>query len=131
MMGVAANEGGIMLHEHERHATIQRVAGGIGQGQSWRSVVVGAGLSREPSRVSPSPGFLSCTLHRFEIPHSAFISDLASPYQIRARSASGLTIASPSLHPHAALNSGMLLNGPFTRHIDGACSLEFTCVRSA
>src|ERR1019366_6588092 len=59
----------------------------------------------------PVPAFLFCTLHRVEIPHSASISGLTScsrsqPHQIRARNASGLTIGSPSLHPHAALNSG-------------------------
>src|ERR1035437_8475888 len=86
----------------------------------------------------PHSAFLFCILHWVEILHPASISILLSPrssrvrsYQILALSASGRTIGSPSLHPHAALNSGMLLNGPFTRHIDGACSLEFTCVRKA
>ena len=51
----------------------------------------------------------------------------AETYQILARNASGRTIGSPSLHPHAALNSGMFDSGPFTRHLLGACASVLTC----
>src|SRR5690606_9873338 len=42
-------------------------------------------------------------------------------YQIVTFTESGRTIASPSWQPHAALNSGMLLIGPFTRYCAGEC----------
>src|SRR6185437_13061506 len=48
-------------------------------------------------------------------------------YQIVARLSAGRTIASPSLQPHAFANSGMLLSGPLTRHLAGACGFVFTC----
>src|SRR5450759_5527157 len=47
--------------------------------------------------------------------------DSLALYQIRGRLAADRTIGSPSLHPHAVLNSGMLLSGPFTLQLDGGC----------
>ncbi len=49
------------------------------------------------------------------------------PYQILARRLSGRTIVSPSLQPHAALNSGMFDNGPSTRHLPGECASVLIC----
>src|ERR1035437_624049 len=75
-------------------------------------------FSRSPDSF-PAP----CIGSNSSIPHSSRVSTFSPSrrrrHQIRALTSAGRTIASPSLHPHAALNSGMLLNGPFTRHIDG------------
>src|SRR5439155_1726329 len=53
----------------------------------------------------------------------------AFSHQMVALSESGLTIASPDLHPNASANSLRFDSGPITRHNAGACGLTVTWLR--